>query len=52
MVNTMGKGWKDKLPEALWAYKIAYKTPIGMPPFQLIYGKSYHLPVGLEHRAY
>ena len=48
----MGKGWKNKLPNALWAYRTAYKTPIDMSPFQLIYGKSYHLPVELEHRAH
>ena len=52
MVNNMGKGWKNKLPDALWTYRTAYKTPIGMSPFQLVYGKSCHLPVELEHRAY
>ena len=41
-----------KLPEALWAYRTAYKTPIGTTPFKLIYGKSCHLPVELEHKAY
>jgi hypothetical protein len=35
----MEKGWKDKLPNALWAYRTAYKTPIGMSLFQLVYGK-------------
>ena len=45
----MEKGWKDKLPDALWVYRTAYKTPIGMSPFQLVYGKSFHLPVELEH---
>jgi hypothetical protein len=44
-VVEMGKGWKDKLPDALWAYRTAYKTPIGMSPYQLVYGKTYHLPV-------
>jgi hypothetical protein len=35
----MGKVWKDKLSDALWAYKTAYKTPIGMTLHQLVYGK-------------
>ena len=52
MVNDMGKRWKNKLPDALWAYRTAYKTPIGMSLFQLVYGKSCHLPIELEHRAY
>ena len=49
IVNAIGKGWKDKLPDALWAYRTAYKTPIGMSSFQLVYEKSCHLPVELEH---
>jgi hypothetical protein len=44
--------WKDKLPDALWAYRTAYKTPLGISPYQLVYGKSYHLPAELEFKAY
>ncbi|CAH9102258.1 unnamed protein product [Cuscuta epithymum] len=45
------KDWSEKLDDALWAFRTAYKTPIGTTPFRLVYGKSCHLPVEVEHRA-
>jgi transposase InsO family protein len=47
-----GKDWSKKLDGALWAYRTAFKTPIGITPYQFVYGKSCHLPVELEHKAY
>ncbi|GJZ78008.1 reverse transcriptase domain-containing protein [Tanacetum coccineum] len=44
--------WSDKLDDALWAFRTAFKTPIGCTPYKLVYGKSCHLPIELEHRAY
>nr|GEX73421.1 reverse transcriptase domain-containing protein [Tanacetum cinerariifolium] len=44
--------WSDKLDDALWAFYTAYKTPIGCTPYKLVYGKSCHIPIELEHSAY
>ena len=42
------KDWAHKLPDALWAYRMAYKTPIRMSPFRFIFRKACHLLVELE----
>nr|GEX08623.1 reverse transcriptase domain-containing protein [Tanacetum cinerariifolium] len=44
--------WSDKVDDALWAFRTVYKTQIGCTPYKLVYGKSCHLLIKLEHRAY
>nr|GEU63444.1 reverse transcriptase domain-containing protein [Tanacetum cinerariifolium] len=44
--------WSDRLDDAHWAFRTAFKTPIGCTPYKLVYGKSCHLPIELEHKAY
>ncbi|GKB84386.1 reverse transcriptase domain-containing protein [Tanacetum coccineum] len=55
MLKTVGENrasWSDKLDDALWAFRTAFKTPIGCTPYKLVYGKACHLPIELEHKAY
>nr|GEX57700.1 reverse transcriptase domain-containing protein [Tanacetum cinerariifolium] len=44
--------WNDKLEDALWAFRAAFKTSVGYTPYRLVYGKACHLPLELEHKAY
>nr|GEX48566.1 reverse transcriptase domain-containing protein [Tanacetum cinerariifolium] len=44
--------WSDKLDDTLWAFRTAFKTPIGCTPYKRVYGKACHLPIEHEHKAY
>ncbi|GJQ90789.1 reverse transcriptase domain-containing protein [Tanacetum coccineum] len=44
--------WSRKLDDAPWAFRTAYKTPTNITPYKLVYGKNYHLPFEIKHRAY
>ncbi|KAJ4721064.1 Gag-Pol polyprotein [Melia azedarach] len=46
------KDWSKRLDDALWAYRTAFKIPLGMSPYRLVFGKTYHLPIELEYHAY
>ena len=47
IVNVSRKDWSAKLDDALWAYRTLYKSPIGMSPYMIVFGKHCHLPFGV-----
>ncbi|GJX42256.1 hypothetical protein Tco_0257246 [Tanacetum coccineum] len=46
------KEWADKLDDALWAFRTAYKAPIGSTTFRIVYEKTCYPLLEMEHKAY
>jgi hypothetical protein len=50
-VNKSRYNWPLKVNDALLAYRTTFKNPMGMSPYKIVYGKAFHLPIELEHKA-
>ena len=43
-VNRSRKNWARKFNDALWAYRTAYKNPMGMSPYKMVLEKLVTCP--------
>ena len=50
-VSSSRGDWSLKHDDALWEYMTAYKTPIGISSYRIVYYKPCHLPLELEYKA-
>ncbi|RDX99883.1 hypothetical protein CR513_17001, partial [Mucuna pruriens] len=52
MANPNRNDQSRLLEDALWAHRTTYRTPLGMSPYWIVFGKACHLPVDIKHRVY
>ena len=52
VVSSNIKDWSLKLLDSFWVYRTTYKTILGMSPYRLVYGKTCHLPMEIEYKAW
>jgi len=45
------RDWHERLGEALWAYRITYKTPTQSTPYTRVYGVEAVLPLKIQTPA-
>ncbi|XP_020207012.1 uncharacterized protein LOC109792042, partial [Cajanus cajan] len=43
IVQPNRKDWSNRLEDALWAHRTAYKAPIGMSPYRVVFGKAFEV---------
>lgn len=51
VVQIHRKYWASRLAQAVWAYRITWKTTIGFTRYELVYGKTTILPIEFEYKT-